>query len=203
MEKTYYYLYQITCKLNGKIYIGVHKTNNLNDGYMGSGIILNRLIKSYGLENFEKIILEHFNNSNEMYSRESEIVTSEFIKREDVLNLREGGNGWSGDTARKAGIKGSKLLAQRQSQKGSKNSQYGTCCIYRIVDNGKEKKRINKNDLKIYLNDGWLKIDHNPPIKFCTKCNKKLGYRNKSGLCKECNKKYPKQRYILDKTNNI
>ena len=52
----YFYLYQIINKLNDKIYVGVHKTDNLNDGYMGSGKILNRAIKKYGVENFEKDI---------------------------------------------------------------------------------------------------------------------------------------------------
>jgi len=31
----HYYLYQITNKVNGKIYVGVHKTQNLDDGVYG------------------------------------------------------------------------------------------------------------------------------------------------------------------------
>lgn len=89
----YYYLYQLTNKLNGKIYVGVHKTENLNDGYMGSGVIVQSAIKKHGLENFEKVILEMFDDSSSMYAREKEIVTEEFLSRGDVYNIRRGGHG--------------------------------------------------------------------------------------------------------------
>lgn len=36
-EKKYNYLYRITNKINHKIYIGVHSTNNIDDGYIDSG----------------------------------------------------------------------------------------------------------------------------------------------------------------------
>lgn len=89
----YYYIYKITNLINQKIYIGVHKTSSLDDGYMGSGKIITAAIKKYGLENFQKDILEFFNSSNEMYIREKEIVTDDFLLREDVYNLRRGGFG--------------------------------------------------------------------------------------------------------------
>jgi len=88
-----YYLYQITNTVNGKIYIGVHKTTDIDDGYMGSGKILQSAVKKYGIENFTKTILETFSNSAEMYAREKEIVTEDFVRRSDVYNIKIGGLG--------------------------------------------------------------------------------------------------------------
>ena len=91
--KTYYYLYQITNLVNAKIYVGVHKTSDINDEYMGSGKVIRSAIQKYGANNFKKDILEFFDTSEAMYAREKEIVTDEFLLREDVYNLRRGGTG--------------------------------------------------------------------------------------------------------------
>lgn len=89
----FYYLYQITNKVNNKIYVGVHKTNNLKDGYMGSGKVIKRAIEKYDIDNFKLDILEFFENPETMYAREKEVVNEEFLAREDVYNLRRGGTG--------------------------------------------------------------------------------------------------------------
>jgi len=86
-------MYQITNTLNGKIYVGVHKTNLLDDGYMGSGKILRSAMVKHGITNFSKVILEHFENQEAMYAKEAEIVNDEFLLREDVYNLHCGGYG--------------------------------------------------------------------------------------------------------------
>ena len=108
-----YYLYQITNLINGKIYVGVHKTHNLQDGYMGSGILVTKAIAKYGLENFEKRILQTFETEHDMYQREAEVVTSSFVEREDTYNLTEGGHCVGLSTLRENGRKSGRLTYER------------------------------------------------------------------------------------------
>jgi hypothetical protein len=86
-----YIVYKIINKINEKIYIGCHNAKNIYDDYMGSGKHIKRAIEKYGLENFEKIILYNFDNKLDMLKKEAELVNREFIKRNDVYNIIEGG----------------------------------------------------------------------------------------------------------------
>lgn len=97
----YYYLYKIQNKIDNKIYIGVHETENLNDEYFGSGKLIQRAIKKYGKQNFEKTILEFFETREQMYEAEYKVVNEFFILREDTYNLGIGGTGGSINQNRK------------------------------------------------------------------------------------------------------
>lgn len=149
-QKTYYYVYQITNKVNGKIYVGAHSTANLDDGYMGSGIYLKNAIQKYGEKNFEKQILAFYDGIDEMFLGEAEIVTPEFVLREDTYNMMTGGIGG------RLGVKQSpemisKRIATRRAS-GSylteNTSQYGTVWI----TNGIRDDKIVKGDP---VPEGW------------------------------------------------
>lgn len=89
----HYTIYKTTNLANGKIYIGKHQTTDLNDGYLGSGKLLKRAIEKYGIESFKKEILFVFDNESDMNTKEAELVTSDFILREDTYNMCVGGQG--------------------------------------------------------------------------------------------------------------
>ena len=88
-----YLIYKITNKLDNKIYIGSHKTNNIDDSYMGSGKYLNHAYNKHGIENFIKEILFVFDNATDMYDKEAELVDVTFLTEENTYNLKQGGFG--------------------------------------------------------------------------------------------------------------
>lgn len=91
----HYLIYKITNTINQKIYIGAHQTDDVNDSYMGSGRNIKLAIKKYGKDNFTKEILHDFNNPIDMYEKEREIVTEDFVKQTNTYNCNVGGRGGS------------------------------------------------------------------------------------------------------------
>ena len=98
MEKVnkFYVVYKTTNLKNGKFYIGVHETFNLDDGYLGSGKVLKNSVYYHGKENFKKEILHFCEDRDSMFQKEKEIVTEELINETKCMNLCVGGLGGSG-----------------------------------------------------------------------------------------------------------
>ena len=90
-EYKHFVIYQITNLVNGMIYIGQHSTNNLDDGYMGSGVYLKEDQLKYGLDKFKKDILFECQSREELSNKEAELVDDEFVNRMDTYNLVRGG----------------------------------------------------------------------------------------------------------------
>lgn len=137
-RKTYNYLYKITNLINHKIYIGCHQTNNLDDGYMGSGICIDRAYIKHGIANFKKEILEFYDTAELMFEAEKKVVTREFVKDDTNYNLAEGGgSGFAGEEA---------YLSASRSQKLSDASR-GTVTA----------KTVDGQIIKVSKNDGRFK----------------------------------------------
>lgn len=88
----YHYFYKITNNINGHFYYGIHSTDNLDDGYMGSGRYLRRAYKKFGIENFTKEIIKFFNNREELAKYEAEIVTESLVHDPNCYNMIVGGD---------------------------------------------------------------------------------------------------------------
>lgn len=83
----YHYFYKITNNINNRFYYGIHSTNNLDDGYMGSGLRLNYAFKKYGMENFTKEILKFFDTREECAKYEAEVVNKNLINDPNCYNV--------------------------------------------------------------------------------------------------------------------
>jgi hypothetical protein len=92
-KKKYHYIYKTTNIVNGKYYIGMHSTDNLNDGYVGSGKRLWYSIKKYGKENFKCEIIEMLPDRLSLREREKELVNESILKEKMCMNLKPGGDG--------------------------------------------------------------------------------------------------------------
>ena len=89
----YYIIYKTTNTVNNKFYIGAHRTESLDDTYLGSGIRLKRAIAKYGRDNFSREILEVCETEELMYTRERELVDTELLRSDNTYNLVVGGRG--------------------------------------------------------------------------------------------------------------
>lgn len=93
MNKKYHYFYKITNTINNHFYYGVHNTDDLNDGYMGSGVRLHKAYKKYGIENFKKEILKFFDSAEEAFDYEESVVNETLVYDKNCYNLQCGGKG--------------------------------------------------------------------------------------------------------------
>jgi group I intron endonuclease len=92
----------------------MHSTDNLNDGYIGSGKKLWRYIKKYGKDAFVFEILEFFPDRKSLASREKEMVNEQTITDKMCLNIATGGNGgFSSEKHRKKFLSAAKSAREK------------------------------------------------------------------------------------------
>jgi hypothetical protein len=73
--------------------MGMHSTNGLNDGYLGSGTILKRSIRRNGIQHFKLEIIECLESREKLVEREKQLVNEDLIKEPMCMNLKKGGGG--------------------------------------------------------------------------------------------------------------
>ena len=116
-EKTYHFIYKTTDTRNGNFYVGMHSTDNLNDGYIGSGTRLRRLIYKHGKEIFNMEILEFLPDRSSLKQKEIEIINEDFLFDSKCLNLVVGGTG--GFISLEGTKKGAKTTNEKYKHKKS------------------------------------------------------------------------------------
>lgn len=104
-RRKYHYIYRTTCKITGKYYIGMHSTDNLEDGYLGSGKLLWYSIRKHGKDKHEAKILEFLPTRKKLADREYQLITEELIEDKMCMNISSGGTGFTTEQAKHAAKK--------------------------------------------------------------------------------------------------
>lgn len=123
----YIFVYQTVCETNGKTYVGVHSTNNIDDGYIGCGIYcfgsakgkqrFHRAVRKYGYTAFRRYILSFYDTYDEALEEEKYIVNESWAKDSSNYNTALGGKGYMFAHLSKEEIS--------DLYKGDKNHRYG------------------------------------------------------------------------------
>ena len=87
------FIYKTTNILNGMYYIGMHRTDNIEDKYLGSGRRLLKAIKEFGKENFIREIIQFAQSDEEVMALEKYYVSSEVVNDPLSYNMMTGGAG--------------------------------------------------------------------------------------------------------------
>lgn len=106
-----YIVYCTTNLKNGKVYIGVHKTQTPYefDGYLGCGVKVptkvdkpfkinnpdtpfKKAVNKYGYKSFYRTLIAVFDNENEAYELEKILVNKDFVSNKNSYNIGLGGN---------------------------------------------------------------------------------------------------------------
>lgn len=179
----YYFIYEIKNILNNKSYIGWHATDNIDDNYFGSGKYLKRAINKYGINNFEKIIIEQCKENNIL---QKEIY---WIKEKKTLspfgyNLTLGGEGSLGRLcSEETKIKIKKSLT-------GKKASIETCLKLSNMHKGKKVSNykshplseVTKQKLRIIKSGKPLSEHHKKQISLATKGIKKISEEQKTKI---------------------
>lgn len=156
-EKKYHFIYKTTNLITGKFYVGMHSTNKLNDGYLGSGYKLRRSINKHGKENFKIEILEFFSDRSSLVEREKQLVNEELLKDPLCMNLVFGGNGGF------ISVEGYKKGAKKMNELIWKDSSF---------KERHKQRNLKKIKLGLFKCD-WTGKNHNEETK------RKIGEANK------------------------
>lgn len=141
----YNILYKTTCTINGKVYVGVHATTELDDNYVGCGIFcdckatidanyrnkeresLGKYILKYGVSSFVRENLLFFNNIEQALFQERRVVDQKWLLDKRTLNVKFGGNKPPVRAGRDNGNYGNKWTESQKKRLSELKKQRGDC----------------------------------------------------------------------------
>lgn len=143
----YGYIYKTTNLVNGKIYIGQHKSSVFDPNYKGSGKLIKLAFEKYGFDNFTTTLIVKCRDKSDLNLMEKRLIK---LYNSNNLqfgyNISKGGDG--GDTF-------SGLTDKEKIIRNKKLSESMRCRI--IINNGEIEKYVKSQDLQRYLDNGFVK----------------------------------------------
>lgn len=128
------YVYKIIeIDTNKVVYVGQHKTNNIKDNYMGSGILLARAYNKYGVEKYKKEIIE-FCDTTQTLNEKEEYWIDKLNTCVNGYNIAKGGTG------------GNNIVWTEEERK--RNSDV----LKERYKNPEEREKLRQSVLKFYNN---------------------------------------------------
>lgn len=122
MKSKYHLLYKTTCRFNDRFYIGIHSTDVLEDGYLGSGTVIKNSVAKHGIENHSREIIKIFETRSEAKQAEKLLVSSELLRDPLCMNHKIGGEGgWDFINKHGLGLRSGAKLSEESKAKISKN----------------------------------------------------------------------------------
>lgn len=150
--KYYRYIYKIKClsdnkEWKNKYYIGQHSTNNMDDGYAGSGVKINEYYKKFGkIEGvtYDKIILkDNIKTETDLDKYERQYIEKELGKKK-CLNISEGGDDFRRGRKKEANIY---LINEDESQQRINNIIEDNTIKDNIIEDNTIKDNIIEDDI--------------------------------------------------------
>jgi hypothetical protein len=182
MVNDLYFVYETINLINGKKYRGIHKTSNIEDGYLGSGTVFVLAVIKYGKKNFTRKILEFCDSYDDLIEKEKLYVDENWVKSQLTYNLKTGGQS--------AGIlsdESKSKISETLKRKYESGEIVSVCWNKGISHTDEVKSKISETLKEKYRNEdhpskgkplsaSWGNIPWNKGIKLekfkCPHCNK-------------------------------
>lgn len=170
----YGYIYKTTNTVNGKIYIGQHKSEKFDYSYIGSGKIFKSAVRSYGRDKFVCEVLCWCDSREQMNEMEKYYIQEYGAKNKDIgYNISDGGYDFAsgyhiGMLGKKqsehqkmcvskalTGVKKSDEACRNMSIAKIGNSNGAGGIGKKFIHRGNEQIRVYESEFDKYLSEGW------------------------------------------------
>jgi hypothetical protein len=183
----FHFIYK-TYSSSGLYYYGRHTTENINDGYFGSGKWI-RSIKDKSI--LKRNIILFCENQEELLKKEEEYIAM-YINDPKCMNFNENPIGFSLNNNPNKLLKGSKILSDRV--KGEKNGMYGKKHTEEFKDH---LRKMNSGE-----NGSFYGKKHTNEAKEKIR-QKKIGKKFSPEVIEKLKKRFPGTSHPMSKLNEI